>query len=928
MSQEKTVGQSARAEPVNEDVTGVRVCAACEGTYSSERAYKRHFDTNAHRLAIGGSLASTITCGLCDKHFTRSSDLKRHQTQGRCPSRLGAQNPPPKVLGKRAFDGSTQPLEALKVIRRLSPILGLNEPVLGSHQAGSSYTPQSLGKIACEYSTTDGAVCRHPLKALVAAAEESRRVAMSEQSNSSIAKPSDLQELLERLAKTGEQQVMTGMTSATQEHALPAFAMAVSTWLNSDQSEVLSNTMHSALEDDVLSDGMLLDGTLSEASTPERLYRGENMVPSSVVIDYEWVDDLPGHYHLMDLDAFQDDADEFAADAHELGHSGSRRSIIMEPATIGIGPDNTSRAIGARIDDLITQQEPLGSSKKRLQQILEDPVMLPPRRFHGRHPLRLQEQKCSLCKKPYEKDTVALRKHLNSHLAELRGQQTAHFCRVCQVGFVHQQDLQHHNDVASSGQCCGLLPGHNGPCKGFLCGFNFRHTAPCSGHHPPAGDATWSDHDRFKFGHLLRKWELSQLRVAAAEANKLQRLRQAAKCLSSVSMLDDGLCPRTPSETSYKPWYTEPCKDANVGDLSSQMSNLTVKEQYNGLQSRVWELKHLKPAEDLVFAAATDDHDAMTDLIRRGATIHDDPAPAVVRGQCAAIETILAHGAHPSLETIYEIMKSVNTVVLAPTLHTTQYLVIINGLRMLQITIRYGRDTLVSMLLAKDVDTNRCLRKDELDRLSKWLTFDAGRHDPHLRDAASSCPTEGMRMQTALLAGRAYADAVGFQCSTLGVGSETKEDSLCVRAILAVNEHVAYDRFWVDDGTQQSVLFRAHDRSLGAHFYAVQRHVDCDALIMAIQRHDRETVQHYLDMEENGFVRAQCDINCALHAACVPWPNSKASEARLILEELVSRGFSLTARDSNGQTPLAWAASCGNDVAVSILVAACAERDV
>ncbi|KAK5733653.1 hypothetical protein LTR17_009506 [Elasticomyces elasticus] len=802
MSQEEIVGQFAQAKPVHEDVTAVRVCATCEGTYSSERAYKRHFGTKAHRLATGGPLTSTFTCGLCDKHFTRSSDLKRHQTQRRCPSRLGAQHPPSTVLGKRAFDMTTQPLEEQKALRRLSPISALDEPALGSHQAGSSCTPLSHREIGCDSRPTDGAGCRQSTGPLVAVAEEAWQVATSEQSTPPIAKPTGLQDSLKRLTKIGEQHVISALASATQE---------VSPFLDFNQPGVLSNDLPVVLEDGLLSDGML-----SEAFTPGRLYGA-----GGVMIDYEWVDDLPGHYDLMDLDAFQDDADEFAAEEHELGRSGSQRSTIMESATMGTGPEDTSRPSSVSIDDCLTQQEPLESFKRRLQHILQDPVVLPPRRVQYRQLSRLRLQPCGLCKKPYEKDGMALRQHLEAHLTELRAEQATHFCKVCQVGFVRQQDFEHHNNAANSGKCCGLPSHHLGSCKGYLCGFHFKHNAPCNGHHPPTDSSTaWSDHDRFKFGHLLRKWELSQLRVTTAEANKVQRLRQNARCVSSISAVEHGLRRRLSGAsyvTSIVSWYSEPCRDVNIEDLQFRLSNLNIMGQHKGPRGNPFEStdKHWNSSKNLVSALMSNDHHAMPCYTRRGATIHDDPRSAAVRGQCAAVETLLAHGAHSSLKTIYEIMKSVNTAVLPPLVQTAQNLVTVGGVRMLHVAINYGCDTLVSMLFTKGVDNDDCLGPFEADELREWLTVDAILHDPRLRADALPCYTESMQTPTTLLAGQAYSDAVGFRSSTLdplmSMDPLMFKDGLRVRAILAVDNSVAPKTYRVDDGKKRGAVIVAHD---------------------------------------------------------------------------------------------------------------------
>ncbi|KAK5680360.1 hypothetical protein LTS10_007287 [Elasticomyces elasticus] len=552
MLQGKFVNQFAQAEPVHEDITAVRICPSCEGTYNSERAYNRHFGTNAHRLAIGGSLASTITCGLCDKHFTRSSDLKRHQTQDRCPSRSGAQKPPSTVLGKRKFDGMTQPLEEQKVIRRLSPIVALDESISGLHQAVSSYT----------------------------AAGEASRVATHEQATLTASERLDL--LCGVPKSPVEKDGIIDATSTQQEDALPTLAAIASLPI------VVSHEPF-------------------EPFTDSPLYAAEAMRPPSVVVDFEWVDDLTGHYELGDLDSLQD-LNGVGAIEREVGDSGSQLPTILESPAIEAGPENTA---GRTKVGTNSKQEPQMSSKTRLQHILEDPVVLPLKTIRGRQPLRLRGQKCSLCKKPYEKEGVLLRQHLDSHLTEFRAEQAVHYCEACEVGFAHEKDLRHHHNIASSGGCCGLALHHTEHCKGYLCGFNFKHTAPCNGHHPPPPNAaSWSDHDRSKFGHALRNWELAQLRVVAAEASQVQRLQEVARCISTLSISECG-SGKQKSEASHATnvisWRSEPFRtNTEAKDLQIQMKNLNM----NGSKLRQNKLE-LRPneEEDLISAASTNNDD-------------------------------------------------------------------------------------------------------------------------------------------------------------------------------------------------------------------------------------------------------------------------------------------------------------------------------
>ncbi|KAK5698125.1 hypothetical protein LTR97_007085 [Elasticomyces elasticus] len=573
-------------------------CDACERTYNSERAYKRHLNTNIHRLAIGEPLAPTITCGLCDKTFTRHSDLKRHETQNRCRFLTGTLKQPRTVLGKRAFDETTQSSEQ-KDMQRLSPIQGLGERVSEWLQDDPSYT----------------------------LAAGTWQVATQEQPTLALSKPSEsLDGVLDLLTKRGEEMVIPGGTTAQEEDCPPVLTTKPLLWLYSDRTPLLSDAMAAYVD------------KLFEPCAGGPLYATEVMSSPSVVIDYKWVDDLTGHYELVDFDSFQE-LNGVDATEREVEDSGSQLPTILESPADEAGPDYTA---GTTMIDTNLKQEPRMSSKTRLQHILEDPVVLPPKRLRGRQPLRLEGQKCSLCKKPYEKNGMALRQHLEAHLTELRVEQATDFCEVCQIGFARPQDLQHHNNTAGSGKCCGLALNHVGACEGSLCGFNFSHAAPCNGHHPPTDDpAVWSDHDRFKFGHLLRKWELSQLRVAAAEANKAQRLQQVAERIGTLSVPGRG-CGELTSEaghsTSVVSWRSEPFGiDAEVGELQLGLMGLNVngsKPRRNIMESRP--IERLDAEEHLISAGLTNNNDIITEYVERDDSVDPILAPAAERGPIAS----------------------------------------------------------------------------------------------------------------------------------------------------------------------------------------------------------------------------------------------------------------------------------------------------
>lgn len=133
---------------------------------------------------------------------------------------------------------------------------------------------------------------------------------------------------------------------------------------------------------------------------------------------------------------------------------------------------------------------------------------------------------CPLCQKGLGDTITEIRSHIGLHLAELNGE---HVCTVCEVGFVHRADLQHHQQCAAKGQC----------------GFEFEHVFECTGHHPPDDSAGFlSDNDRINICYQLRKWEQSQLRAFVRRLNELSlpETEPLANDSWSIGMLLQGRC--------------------------------------------------------------------------------------------------------------------------------------------------------------------------------------------------------------------------------------------------------------------------------------------------------------------------------------------------------------------------------------------------
>ncbi|KAK4551510.1 hypothetical protein LTR86_011117 [Recurvomyces mirabilis] len=142
--------------------------------------------------------------------------------------------------------------------------------------------------------------------------------------------------------------------------------------------------------------------------------------------------------------------------------------------------------------------------------------------------------KCGFCGEPYEQDQLQLQAHLDSHLEALKAQSDTLTCQECQVTFVQEQDLRHHQECAQHSQCCMLAANHEGQCKGYRCGFNFTHAEPCQCHHPPSDNPEASaDHERFKYGLLLREGLL--LRREITQVGGVTRLREVMNVRSVAS---------------------------------------------------------------------------------------------------------------------------------------------------------------------------------------------------------------------------------------------------------------------------------------------------------------------------------------------------------------------------------------------------------
>ena len=224
--------------------------------------------------------------------------------------------------------------------------------------------------------------------------------------------------------------------------------------------------------------------------------------------------------------------------------------------------------------------------------------------------------KCTICKSPYETDIAELRAHLYRHLQE---QKHEWLCDMCDIGFASEADLKHHLISAEQGHC----------------GFNFRHTGLCTGHHPvssTSNDMTLGDHDRFKLGSLLRSWELSQLQLHEASIQQLTEAKTLTGHLnqSSLSLCDAALRKRQSLSSlvySLKTFTSEPhdaskYRDVDLDELERSFGSISLSKTANLIRQGRDKLKGMRLRnERLRQAAIRGDVSAVESHLQAGANV-------------------------------------------------------------------------------------------------------------------------------------------------------------------------------------------------------------------------------------------------------------------------------------------------------------------
>lgn len=230
---------------------------------------------------------------------------------------------------------------------------------------------------------------------------------------------------------------------------------------------------------------------------------------------------------------------------------------------------------------------------------------------------------CAFCDEPFEENESNLLVHLRQHLNTLRDE-NANWCKECQVGFVHKNDLDKHRMNAD-------LMGH--------CSFRFDHKRICRGHHPPRDDPPGfelTDRDRFLLCKELREWEFAQLRAYIAEINVLVEKHNSARASTSYSIEElfrkersrDSISSYAISVNTYG---SAPCDrvdgQLDVKGIGHRMKMLSLKSSTMQVRRTARKLPHMlrsggSLSKALYNAATSGDRQQIGHLVTRGADVN------------------------------------------------------------------------------------------------------------------------------------------------------------------------------------------------------------------------------------------------------------------------------------------------------------------
>ncbi|KAK5122568.1 hypothetical protein LTR85_003831 [Meristemomyces frigidus] len=258
------------------------------------------------------------------------------------------------------------------------------------------------------------------------------------------------------------------------------------------------------------------------------------------------------------------------------------------------------------------------SLKDRFSEVVRGKVLLSDQRILSwKTKLNVAVPKCPICRQRYEFDTEKLRDHFRRHLQEYSDE---HLCDACHIGFSHAKDLLHHQVCAMNGSC----------------GFQFEHSRPCRGHHPPSGDGAGEvETDHFKLGYAIRGWETCQLDLAIAHARALQYLR-SKKQKTSFTSLPEIRWVRRLSKSSLQyslhswlsePYDVEPNKKLNMSDIVEELGKLTLDSRIGLIRHNAAKLGYMRRVtgiddeKGLLCAARLGDLSVVKQLVQGGADV-------------------------------------------------------------------------------------------------------------------------------------------------------------------------------------------------------------------------------------------------------------------------------------------------------------------
>jgi hypothetical protein len=392
------------------------------------------------------------------------------------------------------------------------------------------------------------------------------------------------------------------------------------------------------------------DTTTSLAEYTEYEPVSPDLWPVTVSAEDKWPRRTEPLFDLPNLDTLCRVIEVETADNEIYDSDPMHTSAFGPPAEVSLAKINVTQTDDVPIQSYATQSSPdFGSFRLRSQ---STKATVKRSLKYSTH--RKNSPICILCHKPYERDISALRTHLDGHLAGLQRANEWHTCDICQVSFVHAPDLRHHQNSVAADSCCTLDRNHQGQCQGYRCGFNFTHSQPCTGHHPPrtgedpshSGDSVWSDHDRFRLGQVLRSWENAQLRLTISETERALRLRELGKCLSFNSLPESILrrFSKASQVTSIITWCSEPLQSvANFDEVQAKLANLSINGQPAALRRNILRITGMQAEIDakLLQAAKSGDLLEVQRLLRRGARSKEASLVAAGEGQSEVLRALM-----------------------------------------------------------------------------------------------------------------------------------------------------------------------------------------------------------------------------------------------------------------------------------------------